>query len=64
MKIKENVLKNKSNLLNKISKNKVNILIFMVYAIVTFIVAIIFHEKWRDEAQAWLIARDLNSLIY
>lgn len=60
MKIKENVLKNKSNLLNKISKNKVNILIFMVYAIVTFIVAIIFHEKWRDEAQAWLIARDLN----
>ena len=62
MKSKENLLINKSKLLNKIKKNKVNILIFMIYAIITFIVAMIFHEKWRDEAQAWLIARDLNFL--
>lgn len=29
------------------------------YASVTF-VWLFFHEPWRDEAQAWLIARDLN----
>ena len=29
------------------------------YALLTSIVAI-YHEPWRDEAQAWLIARDLD----
>lgn len=44
----------------KIKQNKWDILILLIYAIITFIVTVIFHEKWRDEAQAWLIARDLN----
>lgn len=43
-----------------IIKNKWDILIILIYAIITFIITIIFHEKWRDEAQAWLISRDLN----
>jgi len=45
---------------NKIKENKYNLIIFMIYAIVTFIITVVFHEKWRDEAQAWLIARDID----
>ena len=44
----------------KINKTKIiHILIFSLYEIITFI-TIFHHEAWRDEAQAWLIARDLN----
>ena len=39
-------------------KNK-KIIVFALYMIITFIL-ICFHENWRDEAQAWLIARDCN----
>ncbi len=42
-----------------IKKNKFNICVMFIYAIVTLI-AVIFHENWRDEAQSWLIARDLS----
>lgn len=42
-----------------IKKNKFNICIMFIYSIVTLI-TVIFHENWRDEAQSWLIARDLS----
>ena len=48
------------NIKEKIKQNKWNIIITLIYAIVTFIITFFFHEKWRDEAQAWLIARDLD----
>ncbi len=41
-----------------IKKNK-KIIVFALYMFITFIL-INFHENWRDEAQAWLIARDCN----
>ena len=41
-----------------IKKNK-KIIVFTLYSIFTFIL-IFFHENWRDEAQAWLLARDCN----
>lgn len=50
----------KIKFIEKIKENKIDIIIFLIYAIVTFVITIIFHEKWRDEAQAWLIARDLD----
>ena len=43
-----------------IKNNKKNI-IFIIYSIFTFTL-IFFHENWRDEAQAWLLARDCNIL--
>ncbi len=42
-----------------IKENASNICLISVYAIVTLVI-LLFHEPWRDEAQAWLIARDLN----
>ena len=41
------------------NKNKKNLVIFIIYSSITLGI-IIYHENWRDEAQAWLIARDLN----
>ena len=41
-----------------IKKNQ-KVLIFILYSIIS-IALICFHENWRDEAQAWLIARDCN----
>ncbi|HMB00344.1 MAG TPA: AbfB domain-containing protein, partial [Spirochaetota bacterium] len=35
-----------------------NIIIFALYFLLSFFL-IYFHEPWRDESQAWLIARDL-----
>jgi len=40
-------------------KNNKKIIVFILYAIFTFIL-IFFHENWRDEAQAWLLAKDCN----
>lgn len=45
--------------MNKNKNNKANIFIMAVYIILTF-TFIFFHEQWRDEAQAWLISRDLS----
>lgn len=42
-----------------IKKNKFNIIVFLLYASITLTIALL-HESWRDEAQSWLIARDLN----
>lgn len=36
-----------------------NIVIFVFYVMISF-TGMIFHEPWRDEAQAWLLARDLS----
>ncbi|WP_157151265.1 hypothetical protein [Brachyspira sp. SAP_772] len=47
-------------------KQKVSVLIFkylfFIFYIVFIIVGIYHHEPWRDEGQAWLIARDLSLL--
>ncbi len=43
-----------------IKENKIELIIMLIYISVTFLISIFFHEKWRDEAQAWLMARDLN----
>lgn len=56
-------MEEKTMLIKKyIKDNKKDLIIILIYAIVTFIVTIFFHEKWRDEAQAWLLARDLNPI--
>jgi hypothetical protein len=36
-----------------------NLIVFTIYIVLTF-TGIWFHEPWRDEAQAWLLARDLS----
>lgn len=51
---------NKEKIKDILIKNKWDIIIILIYATITFIITFIFHEKWRDEAQAWLISRDLN----
>lgn len=43
-----------------LKENKIELIIMLSYMIITFIISIFFHEKWRDEAQAWLMARDLS----
>ena len=40
-------------------RNHKEILVFVIYASLTFSL-LFFHENWRDEAQAWLIARDCS----
>lgn len=50
-KIKDSKILKKENLFNTI--------IFIIYLILSFII-LLFHESWRDEAQSWLISRDLS----
>ena len=50
------------NFIKEKIKGKEEIIIMFFYIIITFLIAIFFHEKWRDEAQAWLLARDLNPI--
>lgn len=46
--------------LNNISKkNLINLIILCIYIVILIIVAF-HHEPWRDEAQSWLISRDLS----
>lgn len=40
-------------------KNKFNIIVLIIYSVCVLGI-IRFHEAWRDEAQSWLIARDLT----
>ena len=42
-----------------LKQNKINILIMTIYSICSLTI-LLFHESWRDEAQSWLIARDLG----
>ena len=49
----------KNRMKNFIKQNKFNIIVITFYSIITFII-LWFHESWRDEAQAWLIAKNLN----
>ena len=38
-------------------------IVFTIYSLFT-LALLLFHENWRDEAQAWLIARDCNILEF
>ena len=51
IKIKDWLKKNKDNIFIVIS--------FLAFSIITAIITFL-HEPWRDEAQSWLIARDLS----
>ena len=42
-----------------ILKDKFNLILFVLYFVVALI-CVCHHEIWRDEAQVWLVARDLN----
>ena len=47
------------DIIKKNKKNILNMVLIFCYAIISFII-VIHHEQWRDEAQQWLIVRDLN----
>ena len=49
----------KSNIKKWVEENKSHITIFLIYEVISFCL-IFFHEAWRDEAQSWLLVRDLN----
>lgn len=40
-------------------KDKFNLVLFVLYFVIA-LVCVCHHEIWRDEAQVWLVARDLN----
>lgn len=40
-------------------KDKFNLILFILYFVIALI-CVCHHEIWRDEAQVWLVARDLN----
>jgi len=44
----------------EVKKEKIFIFATLFVFIALAIIKIIYHEPWRDEAQAWLLARDLN----
>ena len=49
-------------MIDQMKKNKkliIDSLLVIAYAITSFII-LVYHEPWRDEAQQWLICRDLN----
>ena len=51
--------KNLKKLINFLWNNKLYIIIMTIYTIIGFKI-LLSHESWRDEAQAWLIGRDLS----
>ena len=42
-------------------KEHKKLIIFIIYSVFTFSLMFL-HKNWRDEAQAWLLARDCNIL--
>lgn len=44
-----------------LKENRAALIVFSIYLVITF-VAVIFHENWEDEAQAWLSARDCSPI--
>ena len=48
---------NRIDILKK--KDTFNLILVLVYAGLT-LYTLLHHEPWRDEAQAWLLARDLG----
>jgi hypothetical protein len=42
---------------------KINLLLFLTFAIILAWLKFLHHELWRDEWQAWLIATDTNSIL-
>ena len=53
----KNALKQKNRFISWIVRNKKPLIVFGIYATISLI-AVLFHEPWEDEAQAWLTARD------
>ncbi len=49
----------KSRFLSWAYENRWALIVFAIYLIIT-LVAVLFHENWEDEAQAWLTARDCS----
>lgn len=47
--------------LNKRVSSKKSVVVFLLY-LFCILVIVRFHEPWRDEAQAWLVSRDLSFL--
>ena len=46
-------------MIEKIKKNKFNIIVFIIYGLISL--GLVFsHEQWRDEAQQWILVRDLS----
>ncbi len=58
--LKRTQKKSFNNLL--IKKNTILILFFLLFAFISFW-SVSFHEMWRDEVQAWLLARDSNTIF-
>lgn len=46
---------------NWIKQNKINLIVMILYSICSLVI-LMFHESWRDEAQSWLIVKDLDFL--
>lgn len=44
-----------------IKQNKAPLIVFILYMVIT-LVAVLFHENWEDEAQAWLTARGCSPI--
>ena len=42
-----------------LKKNKFNIIYFLIISTISFI-TIFFHEAWRDEAQQWLLVKNMS----
>ena len=55
----KNKIKNLYNKHKKLIDIGFNVFVFLIFCVITFYVAMK-HEVWGDEAQAWLIARDLS----
>src|SRR5258706_11718259 len=51
----------KARTLRKIDTRRYSIIITAIFLIVAS-VGMIYHEMWRDEYQAWLVARDAHSI--
>ena len=49
----------KNQLETKLKNTKALWIVFTLYLILSIVISI-FHEPWRDEAQAWLLARDCS----
>ena len=61
MLIQKKITMRRENQMKKFIKDKKELITWAIYCCLTFTL-ILFHENWRDEAQAWLLARDCTIL--
>ena len=52
---------NRRTIVGWLTKNKKSLIVFAIYLTIS-LVAVLFHEPWEDEAQAWLTARDCTPI--